>query len=1090
MNSSSASSATTAAAAAADGPGAQYKHLLDEIVGVGDAVLIDPLTEDAFVANLKKRYEASEIYTYIGNVVVSVNPYKKLAIYSTDLMNEYRGRNLFELPPHIYAVADDAYRSMRDHHQDQCIIISGESGAGKTEASKIIMQYVAGVSEKGSGVNRVKEQLLQSNPVLEAFGNAKTNRNDNSSRFGKYMDLEFDFQGNPVGGVITNYLLEKSRVVNQAKGERNFHIFYLTLSSEDEELLRELKLSQSTEYRYLNEGRCRENGQADFKRDFQIVRSAMDVVGFTSDDVTSVLCLVSAILHLGNVTFKPTSFPNGTEGCKLEKSDDFSDACALLQADKGALEQALTWKKVETRRESVDRALTQEQGNYVRDAVSKAIYARLFDWLVRKINGSIKVTGRKKKKIIGVLDIYGFEVFENNSYEQFVINYCNEKLQQVFIELTLRSEQEEYVREGIEWEHIDYFDNSVICDLIDNPKTGILTLLDDDCIRPGNPTDSAFLSKLNQKFVSHRHYESRASRSLLGEHSLGRDCFRLQHYAGKVTYCVKGFLDKNKDLLFRDLSQAMYACDHPLLKTFFPEGDPDHPSKKRPPTAGLQFRGSVTDLMKNLMAKNPNYIRCIKPNENKRALGFDENLVLHQVRYLGLMENVKVRRAGYAYRQQYDQMLTRYKMLSKKTWPQWVGGPPKEGVRELLRSLKVKKGNFATGRTKIFIRDPTTLFDLEDQRRAKMQDLATLIQKVYRGWAQWRKYQEMRYAQIVIASSWKGYKEWKRYNEQRNAAIVMQSVWRGWLARREYQEIQYEIKASWAVGIITKFYYGWKVRKEFRKRFRANAGPKVIRFLQQFIRYRFLARLCDHLPSIAPLDKTWPSCSPMFQEINALLRRMHHYWRCRRYCEPFASNPRLKVVYLEKLQASQTFKGKKASYADSVSLPFQGDYVGIGKDQAWRNLAASLNETRVLWADLVMKVNRTNGKAVQRLLVITNQSFFVLDTRTLKVYYHVPLANMKRVSVSQLADDFFIFHVSPSKDDAATKKGDYVFQNHHVIELVTKMKRSIRELSVVISNRFQANFSNSAINIQFRCGSEPLPAPVCKRKGQLFDITV
>ncbi|XP_065839410.1 unconventional myosin-Ia-like isoform X2 [Oscarella lobularis] len=1094
------------------GPGSgQYSHLLDEIVGVGDAVLLSTLTEDAFVANLKKRYEAKEIYTYIGNVVVSVNPYKKLKLYSPELMNEYRSRNLFELPPHIYAVADDAYRSMRDHNRDQCIIISGESGAGKTEASKIIMQYVAVVSEKGKDVDQVKKQLLQSNPVLEAFGNAKTNRNDNSSRFGKYMDLEFDFQGNPVGGVITNYLLEKSRVVRQAKGERNFHIFYLLLSCDNEKLLNDLNLvPEPTSYNFLkNDSPPSVND--DDKKEFQLTLNAMNVVGFSDDDVCVVFQLIASILHLGNVAFESVSRPNGIEGCKLAKStttNSFSDACALLRADKNRLQKSFTLKKVETRWETVEKSLTKAEAAYVRDALCKAIYDRLFNWLVQRINSSIKIKGKTKKKIIGVLDIYGFEVFDTNSFEQFIINYCNEKLQQVFIELTLRCEQDEYVREGIEWEHVDYFDNSVICDLVDNPKTGVLTLLDDDCLRPGNPTDLAFLRKLNQKCISHAHYESRASRNLLGQHSLGQDCFRLLHYAGKVTYSVNGFLDKNKDFLYRDLSQAMYSCDHPLLKTLFPEAtafepsnridpalpcDPEHPSLKRPPTAGFQFKASVGELMKNLMAKNPNYIRCIKPNERKQALVFDESLILHQVRYLGLMENVKVRRAGFAYRHQYDQMLMRYKMLGgPKTWPKWVGHP-KEGVRHLLKTLGVKKGEYAFGRTKIFIRNPATLFDLEDRRRAKMHDLATLIQKVFKGWLQWRQYQEMRYAATVIASVWKGYQDRTRYNSLRNASIVMQSVWRGWLARREYRAIIFEIRASWAVGIIAKFYYGWKVRKEYRKKFRAIAGPKVIRYLRKYIRYRFLTRLADNLPSKAPFDRKWPPCNPYFQEASSSLREIHHRWRCKLYRERFKTNPALKLVYVEKLQASQTFNGKKASYAESVSQPFRGDYVGLKNDRAWNELAASLNETRVVWADLVMKVNRTNGKTVQRILVITTQSFFVLDARSLRLFYRVSLAHLARVSVSQLADDFFVFHVT--KEEAA-KKGDYIFQNHHVVEIVTKTRRAVlalskRNLAVQIANKFEANLGNSPVLVQFSPGgSEPLPAPVCKRRGQQLDILV
>jgi len=506
---------------------------MDSSVGISDMCLLEPLNEENFIENLRQRFETNQIYTYIGNVVISVNPYTDLPMYSSDVIFDYRSRNIYELPPHIYAIADDAYRSMRDQNFDQCVIISGESGSGKTEASKVIMQYVAAVSGKGQDIDRVKEQLLQSNPVLEAFGNAKTHRNDNSSRFGKYMDIEFDFRGDPIGGVITNYLLEKSRVAGQSKGERSFHIFYQLLSGADTSFLKSLKLQRNPEhYTFLKSGGCAHVDSINDKLNYTVTRKAMQMIGFKKEEVTAVFQLLSSVLKLGNIHFQHHSNIDGTDGCKLVNDDEVYEVCDLLQCDSDSLVRALTQRTVETSGERVETDLSSTEATYARDALCKAIYNRIFTWLVDRINDSIRVRIRGRRKSMGVLDIYGFEIFEHNSFEQFIINYCNEKLQQIFIELTLKEEQEEYVSEGIEWINVDYFNNAVICELIEKNNTGILAMLDEECLRPGKVSDETFLNKLNQICANHPHYESRGCKKARSDRTLPHDAFRLQHYAG------------------------------------------------------------------------------------------------------------------------------------------------------------------------------------------------------------------------------------------------------------------------------------------------------------------------------------------------------------------------------------------------------------------------------------------------------------------------------------------------------------------------------------------------------------------------------
>nr|XP_020450315.1 unconventional myosin-Ib isoform X1 [Monopterus albus] len=1127
--------------------------LLDNMIGVGDMVLLEPLSEDSFLENLKKRFDHSEIYTYIGSVVISMNPYRSLPIYTPDKVEEYRNRNFYELSPHIYALADEAYRSLRDQDKDQCILITGESGAGKTEASKLVMSYVAAVCGKGQEVNKVKEQLLQSNPVLEAFGNAKTVRNDNSSRFGKYMDIEFDFKGDPLGGVISNYLLEKSRVVKQPRGERNFHVFYQLLSGASDDTLKKLRLHRDvSKYNYLSLDSAVVSGLDD-AANFRTVRNAMQIVGFMEDEVQSVLQLVAAVLKLGNIEFKPESRCNGTDESRIKDKNDLKEMCELLGIEQSVLERAFSYRTVEAKLEKVSTTLNVAQAYYARDALAKNLYSRLFTWLVTRINESIKAQTKTRHKVMGVLDIYGFEIFEDNSFEQFIINYCNEKLQQIFIELTLREEQEEYVREGIEWTNIEYFNNAVICDLIENNKNGILAMLDEECLRPGTVTDETFLDKLNTVCAEHQHFESRLSKNskFLTDHSLPHNCFRIQHYAGKVLYRVEGFMDKNNDLLYRDLSQAMYKANHSLIKQLFPEGNPAKVNLKRPPTAGFQFRASVSTLMKNLQTKNPNYIRCIKPNDKKAPHIFTESLIRHQVRYLGLMENVRVRRAGYAFRQTYEPCLERYKMLCKRTWPHWRGRA-REGVEVLMADLQVPAEEFSYGRSKIFIRNPRTLFFLEERRRQCLQDLATLIQKIYRGWKCRSHFLLLKKSQIVVAAWYRRYAQQKKYQRIKSATTVVQSYARGWQARKLLRELKYQkrceeaattIAAYWhgtqarmelrrlkqearskhavtviwaywqgtkarrelrrlkeearrkhAVAVIWAYWQGLKVRREYRKFFRAHAGKKIYDFTIQRIMQKYFLGLRNNLPSMSPIDKNWPARTYLFLDgAHAELRRIFHLWRCKKYRSQFTEER--KAVYEEKLEASEIFKDKKALYPSSVSQPFKGDYLEISKNPKYQKLNNAVDE-KVLLADVVNKINRANGKGTARIFLPTKKSVVLADQKTGQVKASVPLPDLTSVSVSTQSDGFFALKLK--EGSASAVKGDFLLSSEHLIEIITKLHRigatatDREQLSIDISDEFLVQFKQDKVCVKFVQGAPKNGNSVsCKRKNnRLLEVSV
>ncbi|XP_057558147.1 unconventional myosin-Ia [Hippopotamus amphibius kiboko] len=1013
--------------------------LLERSVGVEDLVLLEPLEQESLIKNLQLRYENKEIYTYIGNVVVSVNPYQQLPIYGPEFISKYWDYTFYELKPHLYALANVAYQSLRDQDRDQCILITGESGAGKTEASKLVMSYVAAVCGKGEQVNSVKEQLLQSNPVLEAFGNAKTIRNNNSSRFGKYMDIEFDFKGSPVGGIITNYLLEKSRVVKQLDGERNFHIFYQLLAGADAQLLKSLKLEQDTNgYAYLNPGASRVDGMDD-AANFKALQSAMTVIGFSEEEIRQVLEVAALVLKLGNVELADEFQANGVPASGIRDGRGVREIGEMVGLNSVELERALCSRTMETAKEKVVTALNVVQAQYARDALAKNVYSRLFNWLVHRINESIKVGAGEKRKVMGVLDIYGFEILEVNSFEQFVINYCNEKLQQVFIELTLREEQEEYKREGIPWVKVDYFDNGIICNLIEHNQRGILAVLDEECLRPGVVSDATFLAKLNQLFSKHDYFESKVTQNAQHQHdrSMGLSCFRIRHYAGKVTYQASSFIDKNNDLLFRDLSRAMWRARHPLLRSLFPEGDPKQASLKRPPTAGAQFKGSVATLMKNLYSKNPNYIRCIKPNERQQRGQFSSELVAVQARYLGLLENVRVRRAGYAYRQAYRSFLERYRLLSRSTWPRWNGGD-REGVEKVLGELSVSSEELAFGKTKIFIRSPKTLFYLEDQRRLQLQQLAMLIQKVYRGWRCRTHYQLMRRSQILIASWFRGNMQKKRYGKMKASALLIQA-----------------------------FVRGWKARKNYRKYFRSGAALTLSSFIYKSIAQKFLLGLKNNLPSTNVLDKKWPAAPyKYFSTANQELQKLFYQWKCKKFRDQLS--PRQVEVLREKLCASELFKGKKASYPQSVPVPFHGDYIGLQRNPKLQKLKGR-EEGPVLVAETVMKVNRGNGKTSSRVLLLTKGHVIITDTKNSQAKTVIGLNSVAGVSVTSFKDGLFSLHLSEMSPVGST--GDVLLVSEHVIELLTNMYRAVldttqRQLPVTVTEEFSVRFKESSLAVK------------------------
>ncbi|XP_069767361.1 unconventional myosin-Ie isoform X4 [Narcine bancroftii] len=594
------------------------------------------------------------------------------------------------------------------------------------------MGYISRVSGGGPKVQHIKDIILQSNPLLEAFGNAKTVRNNNSSRFGKYFEIQFSPGGEPDGGKISNFLLEKSRVVARNLGERSFHIFYQLIEGASADQKANLGITNLEYYFYLNQSDSYKVEDINDQKDFQETLHAMNVIGIFTEEQTMVLQIVAGVLHLGNISFKELG-----NYAAVDSEEFLAFPAFLLGINQERLKEKLTSRKMDGKwggkSETINVTLNVEQACYTRDALSKALHSRIFDYLVDSINKAMEKDHEEYN--IGVLDIYGFEIFQKNGFEQFCINFVNEKLQQIFIELTLKAEQEEYVQEGIKWTPIDYFNNKIVCDLIENKVNppGILSILDDVCATmhaTGEGADQTLLQKLQMQIGTHEHFNS------------WNQGFIIHHYAGKVSYNVEGFCERNRDVLFTDLIELVQSSELPFVRALFPE-NLQAEKKGRPTTAGSKIKKQANGLVGTLMKCTPHYIRCIKPNETKKPRDWEESRVKHQVEYLGLKENIRVRRAGYAYRRVFKKFLQRYAILTKETWPSWRGDE-KQGVVYLLRSVNMDSDQYQLGKSKIFIKAPESLFLLEEMRERKYDTYARAIQKAWRKYAARKRYVQMR----------------------------------------------------------------------------------------------------------------------------------------------------------------------------------------------------------------------------------------------------------------------------------------------------------------------------------------------------------
>jgi len=749
------------------------------ISGVDDMIQLGELSEAGILRNLLIRYYSHKIYTHIGMVLVAVNPYELYPIYGTEHIDKYSQQtDMTLLPPHIFSTAQYAFTSMKRRLQNQSIIISGESGAGKTESTKLILRYLTTV---GGQHTTLDQRILDANPILEAFGNAKTVRNDNSSRFGKYINIYFNRHAIIEGARIEQYLLEKSRIVYQMPEERNYHIFYRLLAGLTDKDKSSLHLTEAKDYHYLSQGNCYVCKGMDDKEAFANILRAMKVLMFSEEDCWIIFTLLAAILHLGNLRFQALIQDN-MEACAILNNDTVDSIVHLLQIPSERIHEAFTSKSTYASGELIYSPIAEESARHIRDAFVKGIYGRLFIWIVSKINLSISKPAVDSEGCVslGVLDIFGFENFDINSFEQLCINYANEKLHSFFVDHVFKMEQAEYSREGLDWSPVAFIDNQEVVDTLAKKPMNCFALMDEESRFPQG-SDESFLQKINSQHGS--------SSCFVKSKSLSRASFGVVHFAGTIEYDVRGILDKNRDTFSADLVGLVCESNMEFLFNLFAkEMSMGEETRKRSPTLSAQFRRSLDVLMKMLLSCEPSFVRCIKPNDLKKPMMFDRHLCWQQLKYSGMLETVKIRKAGFAIRYTFDEFVNRYHVIMKDLkLPRDI---PREMTEALAKAL-LNDVEWTIGHRMIFLKDHHGDI-LEQARDGLLTNAVVVLQRAMKKFLRQRKRHKQTSAAVLIQKTWRGYQEKRAYQKVLKGITRLQAIMKARILSSKFKRMREE----------------------------------------------------------------------------------------------------------------------------------------------------------------------------------------------------------------------------------------------------------------------------------------------------------
>lgn len=745
----------------------------EDAAAVADNCGLMFLNEATLLHNLDKRFATDDIYTYTANILLAINPYHSLDIYTADLVKAYQGKSLGTLPPHVYAIADKAYRDMRNLGLSQSIMCSGESGAGKTESTKHLLRYLTDSYGGGGDVADLEARILAANPLLESFGNAKTTRNNNSSRFGKFVELHFNRNAQVIGANILHYLLEKSRIIEQTNVERNYQVFYRICRGAPMKMRESLNLQEDcSAYKFLKSSNLEPIPFLDDVKDFAVMEKSMTDCGFEAKEKSDVFRITAAVLHIGNIEFEESG-----DGCAIANTSETTVAgvAQMLGLDADEMKTNMCFKTVSVAGTESKVGLSKEVAANSRNALAKSIYSKMFDWIVERINKCFPFPVERSVNYIGILDIAGFEYFRHNSFEQFCINYCNEKLQQFFNQRVLKDEQELYVKESIKFKQVEYIDNQDCIDLIETKKTGILAILDEQSKLP-KANDSNFAEQLHAKHGKHIRLQlPRKSKMAWYKKLRDTEGFIIRHFAGAVCYEVDGFMDKNNDALTPDLAFLMDSSKDKYLRQLFEpkEGDPKpQRGKLTLISLGDKFKKALDVLMEKLQSTRASFIRCIKPNQLMKPKIFSGGEILSQLQCAGMVSVLDLMQGGYPSRTMFQDL---YDMYKKVLPPELAKLDPRTFAKALFKALGMNEDDFQFGVSRVFFR-PGKFAEFDTIMRADPDSLVELVGKVM-DWlvkARWKKVAWACVASIKFAS---------KIRARAGAAIIMQNVIKMYLSK-------------------------------------------------------------------------------------------------------------------------------------------------------------------------------------------------------------------------------------------------------------------------------------------------------------------
>jgi myosin VIIa len=757
----------------------------DNVDDIDNMIDIPHLNEPSILNGINIRYNNDRIYTYTGNILISVNPFKDLGLYGNDIISDYNTEKINK--PHIYSIARDSYNNLKKKKKNQSILVSGESGAGKTHATKIMMEYLTSVSGKNK---EIENKILLSNPILESFGNAKTIRNDNSSRFGKFIKLKFN-NNKLEEAQIDTYLLEKVRLIYQSDNERNFHIFYNILNGMSNDDMKKYMINNNIKYNYLKNGLIKRDDNVNDSDEYKIIIDGFKKIGILDEEIDYILRITCSILNIGNIKYD--------EDGNIINKDQIKCITELLDLDNDKLLFTLTKRNLLVSNENIVIKLNKEECIYTRDSLSMKLYHDLFNHIVYLINMSLK-NDNITTNFIGILDIFGFESIQNNSFEQLCINYTNEHLQNQFNKYIFKLEQEEYKKEKINWQSITFPDNEKCLRMIDS-KNGILGMLDEECKLPkGN--DKNYTLKLNKKYGDTLYFEE--------QKRYINQKFGINHYAGNVIYNTKNFCDKNKDLVSNEINDCLngiIVCNNDNKVNI---------SSIKLKSVGYQFKKQLNQLINVIDDTETHYVRCIKPNDLNKDTLFNREKVINQLKYCGVIEAIKVARSGYSVRMNHNIFLDRYRMINECN-----------NICNIHNLEFMNDSTCQIGLTKIFLKSDT-YDDLECLRVKKLSYYLILIQKNFRRYMIEKKYLNI-YEKIILLQGFCRIiisKKIKLRLKRTECSIVITRNYRRLVIRRKYLLTLEKIK---------------KIQRYYRNYIRKKIILKI-KLLQKFIRKRLLKK--------------------------------------------------------------------------------------------------------------------------------------------------------------------------------------------------------------------------------------------------------